>query len=78
LVPIETHQLKLFEKNIPPTHKKDMKLSKIMDKINRKWGKNTLKIASQGTDTNKKWHMRQNYLSRRYTTSWSELIKANC
>lgn len=46
-----------------------------MDKINRIYGRNTLKVASQGF--NKKWKLNNKYLTRRYTTNWNELLEIN-
>jgi DNA polymerase V len=46
----------------------------VMDKINNKYGRTTVTLAAAGLGQ-KKWHMRQEYLSRRYTTSWDELAE---
>jgi DNA polymerase V len=45
----------------------------IMDKINRTYGENTLFYGSLGVK--KKWQMRRNLLSPRYTTSWKDIPK---
>jgi DNA polymerase V len=42
-----------------------------IDRINRKWGKGTLKLGVEGFDRN--WSMRRDLLSNRYTTNWNEL-----
>lgn len=44
-----------------------------MDKINHKYGRNILKIGAQGFC--KKWKLNNSYLSKRYTTSWDELME---
>ena len=44
-----------------------------MDKINHKFGRNTLKIGAQGFC--KKWKLNNRYLSKRYTTNWDELME---
>lgn len=49
------------------------KADRIMDKINKQMGKNTLKLAVQGY--NKKWKLNNNNLSKRYTTNWNELLE---
>lgn len=54
-------------------HARLRKLFQVVDKINRKQGKNTLKLAAQGY--NKKWALKNKYLSRQYTTNWDELLE---
>jgi DNA polymerase V len=44
---------------------------KVMDEINRNWGRGTLRTASSGI--NKRWAMRSENRSPRYTTQWAEL-----
>ncbi|BCN94141.1 DNA polymerase V subunit UmuC [Thiomicrorhabdus immobilis] len=48
-------------------------LMKTLDNINRKMGKNTLKLASSGLH-NQSWKMNRNLMSARYTTRWDELL----
>lgn len=48
-------------------------LSKLMDKVNSKFGRNTLNLAIQSTSNN--WHPNAKNLSRRYTTSWDDIPK---
>lgn len=54
-------------------HQRFKELSKITDVINAKYGTDTLKLAIQGSS--KEWHLKQNNLSRRYTTRWEDLLK---
>lgn len=62
-------QLHLFEtKNI--AHKG---LMKAMDKINSTYGTHVVKLASQ--DINKTWKMKQENLSKRYSTNLNEIIE---
>lgn len=49
------------------------KLSKVMDDINKHYGTGTLRIAAEGKE--QKWAMRRKFLSKSYTTSWSDIIK---
>ena len=69
LTPEDFQQLSVFE-NEDPKHKY---LMKAMDTINDKIGQKKIKLASQ--DLNKTWKMRQQYLSKRYTTNWNELLE---
>ncbi|MEM7758854.1 MAG: Y-family DNA polymerase [Cyanobacteria bacterium P01_A01_bin.40] len=52
-------------------------LMKVMDSINRRFGKETIKLAATGIK--RKWIMRSEKRSPRYTTDWNELptVKAN-
>jgi DNA polymerase V len=42
-----------------------------LDKVNKKYGRNTVYLASQGTK--KDWMMKRNYKSAEYTTNWNEI-----
>lgn len=65
-------QLDLFT-STPPL--KSSSLYKAIDKLNAKYGKGSILSASEGLKTQKKlWTMKREKLSRRPTTSWSELI----
>ena len=48
-------------------------LMQLMDQVNRKMGKHTLRVASQGKIEQANWSMRQNHTSPRYTTRWQEM-----
>lgn len=49
-------------------------IMKTLDAINSKYGRDTLKIAAQGTGKNEKWRLRQEKLSPSYTTKWDDII----
>ena len=55
-----------------PTDKRE-KLCSIMDQINQKYGRNS--VYSLGEGIEKKWSMKQELLSKRYTTQWNELLE---
>ncbi|MDA3837598.1 MAG: Y-family DNA polymerase [Candidatus Delongbacteria bacterium] len=44
-----------------------------LDTVNKKWGRNALFTASSGI--NRKWSMRREFVSPRYTTNWNEILK---
>lgn len=46
-------------------------LADFCDRINGKWGRDTIQLASSGVEPD--WQMRREYLSPRYTTCWQEL-----
>jgi DNA polymerase V len=51
---------------------KQAALAKAIDEINRKNGHNTIRVAVQGYD--KKWHLKNEYISRQYTTNIDDVI----
>ncbi|WP_107803997.1 DUF4113 domain-containing protein [Nitrosomonas oligotropha] len=44
----------------------------VMDRINDRMGKGTIRLASQGVQ--QKWLMRREKMSQNYTTDWNELV----
>jgi DNA polymerase V len=55
------------------TSVKSTELMKAMDSINRKMGKDSIKLASEGFK--KPWKMRQDNKSPPYTTDWQHIIR---
>ena len=72
LVPTDNYQLHLFDHEDP----KHRPLMQVIDSLNTKYGDNKLKIGNQ--DLKRTWKMRQERLSRRYTTNLDEIIKVKC
>lgn len=68
--PEDQVQLNLFEPPRPIEEEKA--LMKAVDRINMKWGSNTVKYASSGLDQN--WRMKRARLSPRFTTNWDEIL----
>ena len=50
-----------------------MHLSNVMDNVNKRYGHDTLRMASQLY--NPDWPMKPRYLSPRYTTRWEEILE---
>ncbi len=73
LVPAEGVQTDLF--SMMQQTPKSNKLMLTMDSINRKMGKEAIKLASEGFK--RPWKMKQENKSPSYTTSWISLIKAH-
>ncbi len=71
LVPKEGCQTDLFTSSTSPL--KSDKLMTVMDGINRKMGKESIKLASEGFK--RPWKMKQGNKSPCYTTAWNEIIK---
>ena len=70
LVPAEGCQTDLFTNSASPI--KSKKLMTVMDNINKKMGKESIKVASEGFKC--PWKMKQENKSPSYTTNWDELL----
>ncbi|HQO09867.1 MAG TPA: Y-family DNA polymerase [Clostridiales bacterium] len=68
IVPAGSFQYNLFTPEIS-----DPQVDKVLDSVNRKWGDNSIFIASAGVK--KKWSMRREFVSPHYTTDWNEILK---
>ncbi|MEA5257135.1 Y-family DNA polymerase [Arcicella aquatica] len=69
LTPENAQQISLFQ-NSNPKHKK---LMEAVDNINRKTGTTIVKLATQ--DLQRTWKMKQEKLSKRYTTRLADIIR---
>ncbi|MBD3329399.1 DUF4113 domain-containing protein [Candidatus Dojkabacteria bacterium] len=72
IVPESVLQRKLFHKYDSDSVKINDNLMKCLDTINGAYGKRTLRLASEGFE--RRWYMKQNLLSKRFTSSWDELL----
>lgn len=72
IIPATCRQRSLFE-----PIKNDKDLMNALDRINRKWGANTVRYAVSGFK--RTWTFRRDHLSRAYTTKWDQLpvVKAS-
>ncbi len=66
-----SYQTDFFSAHFP---KKNSAVMKALDKINKKYGKSTIYLASEGFK--KEWMARSNKKSPNYTTQWNELAIA--
>lgn len=71
LVPRQYRQLDLFG-SVSEADTKSGELMSVMDQINARMGRGTLKLASEGFK--RPWKMKQGNKSPNYTTNWNELI----
>lgn len=69
IVPTNAIQLSLFDHN---DREKQNSALVAMDKLNEKFGRDTVKIASLGF--RRKWKLKQEQLSPQYTTKWDSII----
>jgi DNA polymerase V len=56
---------------LPTPGERGKRLMNALDRVNAKWGGETLFVAAVGTE--RAWSMRQNFRSPRYTTVWGEI-----
>ena len=70
IIPDTAIQAQLFD---PIDRGKQMALSKAIEEINRKNGHNMVRIAVQGYD--KRWHLKCERISKRYTTDINDIIE---
>jgi DNA polymerase V len=71
ITPAGMRQRELFNDMFHPAPTCNTKLMATLDMINRKMGKGTMKIASEGIAQS--WHMKTENKSPAYTTRWTEL-----
>ena len=69
LTPADKNNSDLFEQ----PDEKNLVLAETMDKLNHKYGRNTIFTAGEGIK--RPWTMKQEYLSCRFTTNWNEILE---
>lgn len=57
--------------------KKSESLMNVMDKINNKYSRGTIWLASEGAKETNDWTMQRNFKSPNYTGDWDELLVVN-
>lgn len=72
LIDEDKKQLQLFEEENP----KHLAIMKAMDFLNAKIGDRKVKLGTQ--NLNLTWNMKQNHLSRRFTTKFNEILEIKC
>ena len=66
-------QLHLFSALDYAGRKREEVLMETVDRINRKWGRGSLRLAAEGI--RQRWKMRRSMLSPAYTSDWDELLE---
>lgn len=72
IVPASQVQPDMFDTT---DRKKLSQVSNAMDRINQRYGRNTISFAVQGTNAKRPWQTRADRRSPAYTTRWEELPK---
>lgn len=71
IMPAEIKQYDMFESY----NLKYKNVGSILDKVNQRFGKDSLFMATQGIE--RRWSMRQSHKSPAYTTCWDDLVVVN-
>jgi len=64
--------LSLFAEEAPAANARDAKLMQVMDAINQRYGRGTVRLAAENAES---WKPHQERLSPRYSTRWSDIIQ---
>jgi DNA polymerase V len=72
LIPENQKQFHLFEEENP----KHLKLMQVIDKFHAKTGERKIRLGNQ--DLQHTWKMKQEHLSKRYTTEFNEILEIRC
>ncbi len=73
---LSSREHRQFDMLTPIQQANEDSMMDLVDNINRRFGKHTLRLASSGFE--QPWQMRQNHRSPKYTTSWQELPVVKC
>ena len=57
----------------PPNRINQLKVTELMDQINKKYGREAIYYAAAGTKERRRWQMKRDMLSRHFTTNWKDL-----
>lgn len=72
IIPENQKQFHLFEEENP----KHWKLMQVMDAYHKKTGERKIRLGNQ--DLQRTWKMNQNYLSKKYTTDFNDILQIGC
>jgi DNA polymerase V len=75
LVTAEAQQQDMF--HAATGREKSERLMRVLDSINQKMGRATVKLASEGLQVRQDWRMKQERKSPSYTTRWEDLLKVD-
>lgn len=53
-------------------HSREQKLAGLIDDLNSRYGRGTIRLAAEGFE--RKWVMKQEFLSKQYTTRWDDIV----
>lgn len=71
----DRRQMNLMEAAVNPAQEKKRALMRALDKVNDKYGRDTMRLAAQG-QADAFWHMRREKISGLFTSRWDQLAIA--
>jgi DNA polymerase V len=74
IIPDTNRQLNLLDTT---DHAKEQTLMQFIDGLTAKFGRDTVKVACQGTQGKKEWNLNREFLSSCYTTRLSDILQIN-
>lgn len=72
IIPQDQKQFNLFEEENP----KHQKLMKVIDDFHKKTGERKIRLGNQ--DLQRTWKMKQDHLSRKYTSDFKQILEVKC
>ncbi len=72
IIPQDQKQFHLFEEENP----KHQNLMKVIDDFHKKTGERKIRLGNQ--DLQRTWKMKQNHLSKKYTTDFKQIMEVKC
>ena len=76
LLDVRTRRYEQQDLFTPQQSLQSRELMQILDKVNLRYGRNTVQLASTGVQA--QWRMKRDFLSPRYTTRWADIPKVSC
>jgi DNA polymerase V len=74
LLDVRTRKHEQHDLFTPSQADRSRKLMVVLDRINQRYGKQTVQIASTGITP--EWAMKRDYMSPKYTTRWCDVVIA--
>ncbi|MEO3407582.1 DUF4113 domain-containing protein [Mucilaginibacter sp. CAU 1740] len=65
----QAHQYNMF---CNYEHSRKQQLAELMDTLNDRYGRGTVRLGADSFE--RKWAMKQEFLSKQYTTNWKDII----
>tara|TARA_R110000824_G_scaffold288508_2_gene476458 strand:- start:28296 stop:29543 length:1248 start_codon:yes stop_codon:yes gene_type:complete len=76
LLDVRTRKYEQADLFNPQQTEQSRALMAMLDKVNRRYGKHSMKLANTGIQP--RWSMKRDYMSPRYTTRWKDLPLVRC
>ncbi len=71
------HKPDLFGAYDPDVYARNERIMTVVDRLNRLFGPDIIFLGSMGLAAERTWQMRQEHLSKHYTTRWQEILEVS-